>query len=313
MALLFARGAPAEGQRRIAVLEPDSELFRAVSLSLSAWGVETTRSDAPPPPSLQPEAVQVAANLARQLRVEAVVWVSATEGGSLLWVFDARAGEITTRMLAERPPFDSAAAASVALSVKTVLRASVVAPPEERFGAEPAQPKARLFALELGVVGTWFAEHEAQLRFELGAVAWLAAARRLGMSLELSSGPPLTIGDSTYQGRYLEHIVGAKARFRFIREPGLSAALGLGGALHWTTLEGKLVESSLERNVSRLNGSLDAQALFSVHLGGAAYLGAAADVSYLLSYQRYLVGGQPVLAPWPVGFGIGGYSGVELF
>jgi hypothetical protein len=313
MALLSARWASAESQRRIAVLEPDSELFRAVSLSLSAWGVETIRSDAPPPPPLQPQAVQVAAGLARQLGVEAVVWVSSTEGGSLLWVFDARAREITTRMLAERPPFDSSAAASVALSVKTVLRASVVAPPEERFGTEPAQPKARLFALELGVGGNWLADHKAQLRFELGAVAWLAVARRLGVSLELSSGPALTIADSVYQGRYFEHVAAAKARFRFIREPGLWAALGLGGALHWTALEGALVESSIERNVSRLNVSLDAQASFSVYLGAATYLGASADLSYLLSYQRYLVGGQPVFAPWPLGFGVGGYCGVELF
>ena len=46
MALLTAASARSEGQRRIVVLQPDDELFRAISLSLSPWDVETTRSAA---------------------------------------------------------------------------------------------------------------------------------------------------------------------------------------------------------------------------------------------------------------------------
>jgi hypothetical protein len=301
-------------QRRIAVLQPDDELLRAVSLALSPWDVETIKSDAAPPQPSQPEAVQVASQLAHRLEVEAIVWVSSTERGALLWVFDARAGDITTRMLAETPPFDSAAAAAVALSVKTVLRSSVVAPPAERFGAEPAPPKGEhVAALELGAGGYWVADQETEVRFELGAVVWLAAARRLGLGLELSSGPGLNIEDAGFRGRYREVIAGAKARFRLIREPRVAADVSLGGALHWATLEGILVESSIEKSVSRVNPSLDLETMLSVRIDGAAYFGAALGAAYTPTYRRYLVEGNPVFSPWPVVVGLGGFFGVELF
>lgn len=306
--------AVAENRRRIAVLEPDIELFRAISLSLSAWDVETIPSQARAPHSSQPEAVQVASRLARQLDVEAVVWVSSADGGSLLWVFDARAGDVTTRLLAEKPPFDSAAAASVALSIKTVLRASVVAPPAERFGAEPVRPKElHVVALELGLGGNWIAERETALRFEVSGVAWLGAARRLGIGLELSTGPAVTIDDARFVGRYSEHVTGAKVRLRLLREPSVSADVALGGAAHFTSLQGTLVRSSLEREVTRVNGSLDLEASINGYLGSATYLGISAGVGYLPAYRRYLVEGNPVFSPWPVVFGVSGYCGVELF
>src|SRR6187455_2733000 len=112
MTLLFVTTALGSHERRIVVLQPDEELLRAVGLSLSAWGIETTQSDATPPEPSQPEAVQAASRLARELGVEAVVWVSSADQGSLLWVFDARAGDVTTRLLTETPPFDSAGAAA---------------------------------------------------------------------------------------------------------------------------------------------------------------------------------------------------------
>src|SRR5687768_10143644 len=147
--------------RRVAVLRADHELLRAVSLALSPWGIETIGSDAALPKSSQPEAVQAASRLARQLRVEAIVWITSMEDGSLLWVFDLRTGDVTARVLPETPPFDGAAAAAVALSVKTVLRSSVVAPPEERFGAPSTSPRTdRILAAEIGAGGHWVGEGE---------------------------------------------------------------------------------------------------------------------------------------------------------
>jgi hypothetical protein len=133
------------------------------------------------------------------------------------------------------------------------------------------------------------------------------------VSLELSSGPGLRVDDELYQGHYREVVLGAKARFRLVHEPSVSADLALGGALHFARLEGELAESSLERNVSRLNPSLDAEASASVPIGSAAYFGASTGVGYLPTYQRYLVEGTPVFSPWPVTFGFGGYFGIGLF
>jgi hypothetical protein len=336
-ALLFAASVRAEDQRRIVVLQPDEEVFRAISLSLAAWDVETTRSDAPLPAASQPEAVQGASLLAQELGVEAVVWITTAEDGSLLWVFDARAGGVTTRLLAESPPFDSAGAAAVALSVKTVLRSSAVAPPAERFGAQepervpppppqppppqppppqppppPPPPRERVFALELGAGGEWLAEQTVAFELELAAVAWIAASRRLGLSLDVSTGPGLAVDDDAFSGRYREIVAGASLRYRFVRERTLSSALALGGAVHVANLEGTLVEGSLERGVRRVNPSLDLELLVSGHFG-SAYLGAALGGAYFPAYRRYLVEGVPVFSPWPVSIGLRGYCGVELF
>jgi hypothetical protein len=318
MALFAAGVAAGETQRKIVVLQPDQELFRAIVLALSPWEVQASQSDAPLPPPSQPEAVEIASRLARELEVEAVVWVSSADRGSLLWVFDARAGDITTRVMAETPPFDSAAAAAVALSVKTVLRASVIAPPAERFGAQPpkplpAPPADGVFALELGAGGNWVAEGQSMLRFELAAVAWLLAARRLGVAVEMSSGPGLSIDEASFLGRYRELVAGAKARFRVIRGPDVSAAVALGGALHFTALEGTLVESSLERSVSRLNASLDLETSLSLRISRATYLGASVGAAYSPTYRRYFVEGEAVFSPWPVAVGLGGHCGVEFF
>ena len=319
MVLLAAGIAQTESQRRIVVLQPDQELLRAVSLALSPWGVETIRSDAPPPPPSQPEAVQVASRLAHELGVEAVVWVSSTERGSLLWVFDAHAGDITTRIMAETPPFDSAASASVALSIKTVLRASVVAPPAEQFGARssaplvPASRADRVFAIELGAGGYWVSKQQSMLRFDLAAVAWIAAERRFGVTLDLSSGPSLEIDEPRFRGRYREVVAAGKASCRLVHEPDVSAALAFGGALHWSTVEGQLLASSLERSVSRLNASLDLETSLSLRISRATYLGASIAVAYSPAYRRYLVEGGPIFSPSPVAFGLGGHCGVEIF
>lgn len=310
-ALATAAGA---SPRRIAVLEPDDELLRAITLSLSPWGVETTRSQATPPELARPDAVEAATRLARQLKVEAVIWISRTEQATLLWVFDAPSGNVTARMLAEPPPFDGAAAAAVALSVKTVLRTSSVAPPDERLGGELAAPSAhRVLALELGGSGHWISRRALEARFELAAVAWLAFERRVGVALELSAGPGVSVADERFRGRYRELVAGGELRLRPIREPPLSAAISFGGALHWTRLDGTLTASSLYRDVTRRNATLDVEVLLSVEVFGGAYLGVSAGVAYSPAYRRYLVEGTPIFSPWPLSSNLTGHIGVGLF
>jgi hypothetical protein len=292
-----AGGSP----RRIAILEPDDELVRAVTLSLSPWGVETTRSEATPPELSHADAVEVATQLARRLNVEAMIWISRAEEATLLWVFDAHSGNVTARRLSEAPPFDGAAAAAVALSVKTVLRTSSVAPPDERLGAEPAPPSSNHpLALELGGGG-------------LAAVAWLVFQRRVGVGLELSAGPGVSVADERFRGRYRELVAGGELRLRPLREPPLSVAVSLGGALHWTRLEGTLAASSLYREVARRNATLDAEVLVSLDIGGGAYLGVSAGLSYAPAYRRYLVEGNPVFSPLPLSSNLAGHIGVGLF
>lgn len=318
---MVARGNP----QRIAVLQADDELLRAVSLALGPWGLQTIAIDAPLPPASQPEAVEAASRLAPELDVEAVVWVTRLERGSLLWVYDVRTGDVTTRLLSESPPFDSAAAAAVALTVKTVLRASAVAPPEERFGAQTAPPEERfsaqtappeaahLSALELGGGGHWVSGGQLDFRISLGALLWLEARRRFGLSLEVASGPGISIDDSDYNGRYRELVLGGKVRLRLVDAPALSVLLALGGAAHFANLEGTLAGGLGDSDVKRVNASIDAEARVNFHVSNRVYFGIGLGAAYFPSYRRYLVRGRPVLSPWPLTPSLTGYCGVELF
>lgn len=304
--------AAAATPRRIVVLQPDTELHRALVLALTPWGVETLR-DETPPPSSPPDALKLAARLAERTRVEAVIWVSRTDEGALVWVFDAHAGDVTTRMLEQAPPFDSAAAAAVALSVKTLLRASLVAPPAERFGAQPpASREDERLALEAGVRGELIAREALELRGVLRGVLWLALARRLGLSAEVSYGPRLEVQGNGFRGDYREIMAGGKARFR-LRYSTLTLGFSLGMSAHWTTLRGTLPSAAGERRVTRVNASIDGEQLVLVSVGRGVSFGVALGAAYFPAYRRYLVASEPIFSPWPLALNLGAYGSVELF
>jgi hypothetical protein len=315
--VMLCAATAAGDTRRIAVLQPDAELLRAITIALSPWGVDTTRGDVPLPAASQPEAVQTASRLAEQLGVEALVWVTRAEQGSLLWVFDNRR-DVTTRALPETPPFDSAAAAAVALSVKTILRSSGVAPLEERRETpSPNLHAVHRVATEIGAGVRWLDENQFDFRLELAALLWFARTRRLGMSLGLSWGPGIPIDARDYRGRYREFAAGVKARLRLFEFRDLSAVFALGGSAHWVTLEGTLgpsADASASASVvNRFNGSVDAQTLLSLHVARTLYLGASLGAAYQPRYQRYLVQEKPIFSPWPLTATLAGYCGVELF
>jgi hypothetical protein len=293
------------------VLEPDLELLRALHLALSPWDVTTVRSNAPAE-SLALDPIRVASALAKELDVEAVVWISHMDRGSLLWVFDDDTGEVSTRLLAAAPPFDGAAAAAVALSVKTVLRATLVAPPAERFGAQPAPARReveRTLALELGVALTLLDRRELEPRIEAAPVFWLTTY--FGLSLEGSAGPGIALERARYHGRYNEVVLGGEARLRLPLASRVSAGVSVGGSAHWTALRGSL-DGAPALRVRRVNASLDAEAFSTVALGSGVYLGAMLGGSYVPTYRRYLVRGVPIFSPGPFGASFGGFCGVEI-
>jgi hypothetical protein len=312
--VLLLLAAPAQAApRRVAVLEPDLELLRALDLALSPWDVTTVQSEARAE-SLSPDPIRIASELATQLDVDAVVWISRTERGSLLWVFDDDTGEVSTRLLAGAPPFDGAAAAAVALSVKTVLRATLIAPPAERFGARdvPSAPSEadNTLGLELGVTFTLVDRRELEPRVEAAPVVWLM--KYVGLSLEASIGPGVALERSRYRGRYSEVVLGGEARLRFPLVSPLSAGVSVGGSAHWTALKGSL-DGAPEVSVRRLNASVDVEAFTTVALGGGVYVGALIGGAYVPAYRRYLIRRVPIFTPGPFNASLGGFCGVEIY
>ncbi len=307
-------GAAGASPRRVAVLQPDPELYRAVSLALSPWGIQTTRSAAAGPAAASQNVVQAAAELSRRLHVEALVWVTALGDDSLLWVFDAGAEALTTRPLTESPPFSGASAAAVALSVKTVLRSSALSPDRERYGSITSpQQERRSLALEIGGGGHWTGERRSELSIELASVLWLSSAPGLGLRLDVSTGPGFRVERTGYAGRYTEAVLGAAVRYRVLDAPAFFAVVGLRGEAHWARLHGEFEASSLRSTVDRINGSVGFETSANARLRDRLYLGVALDADYYPTYRRYLIDGMPVLSPGPITANITGYLGVELF
>jgi hypothetical protein len=311
-------------ERRVALVQGDPELQRALTLALAAWDVETIASDAELPQPAQPQAVMQAAALARQLGVDGVVWISASAEGSVLWVFDAHTGEATTRVLTESPPFGSATAAGVALSVKTALRTSVEpgqpklepSPPADvpapAPAIEPRRERERV-TLKVGGEAQFVADGAAQARLTLSSVVWLSESPRLGVGLALAGGDGVAVSTPSFVGRYRDLSFGPGLHLRLLSRKILAASVFVGGALHAALLDGTVVPDATDAAVKRYNLSVDGGAQLDFRLGAGFYVGLAAQAAYLPAYQRYLVDGAPVFSPWRLTASAGGHCGVELF
>jgi len=318
-------------ERRVALIGDDAELLRALSLALSPWGVETVQVSAQLPQSSQPEAVLEAGELAVQFELDWVVWLSESPLGSLLWVYETRNRELTTRMLQERSPLGSAAAASVALTVKTALRASVE--PEKSAVSTPTTPPATApspspslsppslssppspAAVSLRAAGgvQAVADHRMQGRVSLGGVVWLGARQNTGLGLRLSGGTGVSVDAPSFSGSYRDVSLGPVAEFRVLTGTRIVASLFVGGAIHASQLEGRLARGDARSEVRRYNASAQTGGQIELRLGSGFLVGIGAEASVLLGYPRYLVDGAPVFEPWRVTPSGGGHVGLELF
>ncbi|HYQ26732.1 MAG TPA: hypothetical protein VER04_05910 [Polyangiaceae bacterium] len=326
-ALVLSTASARAAERRVALLQGDPELQRALALALAAWDVETLPLDLRLSEESDEEARARALELARDLHLEGIVWISLTAQGSRLAVFDAHTGELTLRSVPERPPFASTTAASLALSVKTALRPSVElgmeppppqpppAPPPPRTAERAlpgrARPSERLW-VRTSVNAEWLAETKVQARWALATTLWLGARRRLGAELRLSGGAGVDIDTPELSGHYRDLSVGLGGEWRWLAAGAVSSAFGLGAGLRVATLEGALADGSAIAN-TRYNTSLDASFRLEVRVVGGWFVGLDASTCFFLGYQRFLVAGQPVFAPFRLSPSAGVSLGIALF
>ena len=129
--LMTALAGAANGT--VLLLEPDPEFERAIRSVLEPWDTAVVVQKLGGPGNTMPASAERARAIATQSNAEAVVWVSQSNEGTALWMYDVRSDRVVARELSSRPPFDQGTAASVALMVKTLLRLSDVPPPGERL------------------------------------------------------------------------------------------------------------------------------------------------------------------------------------
>lgn len=314
-ALAFLPLIAGAAERRVALIRGDVELLRALSLALSAWEVDTIAVDTELPQASQPQAVVQARRLARRLHLEAVVWLSDSSSGALLWVYDSRTGEVTTRVLDARPPLDDAAAAGVALSVKTVLKQSVEPPllPPQPLVPQPRTPLpiSKRSTIRAAIDAHGVAERHIQARLALSSLLWVGEARRVGFGLRTRGGTGVAIDAPPFFGRYREVSFGPLAELRVLTGEDVSASMFLAGALQMAMLKGTLAIDGAGVVDRRYNLSVHAGGQIGLRLSDRVTFGLTAEAAALLRYQRYLVEGTPVFAPWRVSPAAGGHLAIH--
>ncbi|MBS2018315.1 MAG: hypothetical protein JST00_35930 [Deltaproteobacteria bacterium] len=320
-------GVPARAEGGAVVVIGGGPPFRdAIGVSLSAWNLRVVSVDGAVPRPQMPAAADEARAIAQREGAAGVVWVSLEKNESSLWVFDASTDQLVTRRLGATPPFDPPTAASAALTVKSLLRASTVAPPAERLGAvaspapapepapapqEPQRPEhgeratpleGRLppgLRAEIGGAARVVAS-DIDTRGALGLGVWLGEQRRVGLGASVSFGPGLGIAEDRFRGRFSEVGVAPSARLRIPIGSTFAFEPRLGMALHLTTIDGVAVLTSRAASRSRVDASLDAGAVLDVVATPTLTLGLDVGISVMLRYQRYLVESVSVLDLAPV-------------
>jgi hypothetical protein len=317
--MLSALRAAWAAERRVALVEMDPALAEAVTRGLSAWDVEVVRVARTRPGS----DVQAAAGWAHALAVSehagAVVWLAPEQQAATpsLWMYDAETDQIVVRHVNASPPYDDATAAAVALSVKTLLRSSAVAPPSERTAAPtstaespaatalaPSAPSRTLrFEAALGVrpvADTW------ELRGGLGVSWWPERyAGRVGLAIDARVGAGVTIATPAFFGRFSETALRFAVRPRLLGGERFELGPELGGALHLASIDGEIEASGAQAHALRLDPALFGGVLADILVGGRVALGVYAEGTYLLRTQEYAAAGQTFFDPSPFQLDLG--------
>jgi hypothetical protein len=288
---------------RVLVVGGDAELSSAVQIALAPWGVEVVASAGPAPPSTMPEAARRAEALGSDAQALAVVW--AAEG--TLWIWDRAGEQLSARPLRAALPLDAGAAASAALSVKTVLRSTLIAPEPERLVPPPAAAPQR-------VASAWALEAAGGPRI-WPSVGWeprlFATVHWHWLSLGASAGPGASVDTPAFLGRLRDVQVGAAVRLGFGGDR-LRAELALGPSLHVTTLDGIARTFVFSVDANRADPSFDAAAALDARVGGHTAVGLFGGADVFLRRQRYLVGDVAVVDLAPVAIDLGLRVKVDL-
>ncbi|WP_394849930.1 hypothetical protein LZC95_21040 [Pendulispora brunnea] len=297
--LLLTNTAWAE-RRRLGFIRAPERLAHAVSIALSPWEIDTVSLETAPDSRYL--ATRDARAIAVAKEVDAIAWLVENEGDRAIWLYDVRDDQTVTRTVIPGE-IDDASAASIALSLKTLLRASTVAPPQERLGGR-AESRIRgpgVFRLELdggsrlnASTGTFF---ESRVGFAVSF--WPRFLEdRLGLAVRYEDGPGWCLDAvPSYLGRFADHTVSAALRGRIPLGSILALEPGIGGALHITTITGGWWNGLPPVDISRNYPAAELSLGLSATIARWALLGARATGAYWGDYHRYGEGGAILTLP----------------
>jgi hypothetical protein len=259
----------------------------------------------------------------------AVAWISDANGETALWVYDAAEHKVASRPLRKRPPFDDATAASIALSIKTLLRLTSVAPPAERFGARRTGPNGELespgdlppptSALAITepshpvlvefTTGARFAQTDAAVAEPRATLGIFWAIRDLSIGAEFSLGPGVGVSTPSFDARIGDLTIAAHARYA-VKIGRLRIVPEIGPSGHVEFVDGAFEGTAV--HTLRLDPAVDAGVLLAYAFSSRAYLGVHGSASWLWRFQRFTVDGVEAFGGSPVIADVGLRLGVAL-
>lgn len=316
LALLVESGgarAQAERVERVAMVAAPAGLEEAVEAALAGWPILVSSASGDPGATM-PASGEKALAIGRAEGAGAVVWIASDGSGHAVWVLDVDSGRVTARQLSRGPPYDEPTAAAVALTIKTLLRHSRVAPVLERYGVEEAravieaevaatrpppvpvrEPMVRLDTL----AGARIRPTEGRdLELRLGAglryqPAWLGG--RGAAVARIRSGTGVGLDEPDFVGRYSDVTASLGAAARFPAGGRFALVPAAGASLHFTSIDGSIRSQGVRAHASRINPSIDGALAIELQVGQLVRLSVSGELSYALRRQLYLVGGDPVL------------------
>jgi hypothetical protein len=286
--------AAAGAQDAVVLVDADPALEDALAVTLAPWGTDVRAVPGESPGSMMPGSAERGRALSEAHRALAVVWVSRSDDGFAIWIYDARHDRAIARPLPNGPPFDGATAAEVALMVKTLLRHGPVAPEAAPDAAAPetAPLEAALFWLSVSGGPRFFATapDAVDARFGLSLSFWPRELEsHLGIGLRAVSGPGIAVSAPRLSG----HFTDTELSIFVAGRVAIAGPLELAGAavigVHLTTLEGR-VDPAQRASELRADAIVGADAELAIGLDRRVRLALVFGTTLPLNAQRYFVG-----------------------
>ncbi|HTB77224.1 MAG TPA: hypothetical protein VK762_28465 [Polyangiaceae bacterium] len=331
IAAVLVTSAAEAREGRVVAIDVGPRVADALVVALSPWSLTVVQAPGPSPMLDFDAASARARAIAAEQHAGAVVWIGAPRPPDLqatLWVYDAETLQLAVRPLTALEPFDDAGAAAVALSVKTVLRASPLAAPEPAPEAAPPTPPSlappipasapaprssvpRAWRIEttVGVRAPTGTSAAVEPRAMLGASVWPGAlGGHGGFGLGIQAGPGVSVATPAFQGELREASMEASARLRATGGHWFAFELAGGPGLFLTSLDGQALPPGPHLHALRLDPSLGLGGIADVTPSARVSLGVLVDGAALLRFQRYALDGSPLLS----GPAVIGLAGLRL-
>jgi hypothetical protein len=294
---LTATPADAHGaQHRVAVLDPDPALVHALEVALSPWDVEVIEHP------IAGRAAALSTSGAREIaaaaRADVIVWLEGSGDGCDLWFYDAGSGGAVARALPACPPFRELEAAGIALSVKTALRSTVVAPAPERIAAivpAPERPALRLEAVA-GARQRTGNPSEIEPLAGVGVSVWPAAWHgRWGLAIALEGGTGMRVETDSFNASVFDLSARIAAAWRLPLGGVVALEPSLGAGAHLLIVDGQVTSTQGRGTLQRMDPAVEPRLAIDIEAPGGRFSASPwIGVAYLTRTQEIVVQGASV-------------------